>query len=236
MDSNPKLLIAFILACLIVWQLAAGYTLGGKFGLRADVFREHSPRNYWLTILSEVVVFVIFLITGATSWEWSSSSHEEEEEAAVAAPTRAEQRRAEAFDLHRKQQPAQAIAIYDELLRNSGDDAELLYWRGMARWKLGDDDAALQDFRRVIDIEPGNFEAHRGADGILSRQKRWDEILAIWNGYIRASPSDAEAYYERGGTHFRKGDLAAAHADAARACELGKAEACNVAGRLKAKL
>lgn len=233
MDSNPKLLFAIFVACVIVWQLAAGNTLGGRYG-RSDVFREQSPRKYWLTIASEVVFLVIFLITGTTSWEWSSRS--DEEEVAAPAPTRAEQRRAEAFDLHRKQQPAQAIAIYDELLRDSGDDAELLYWRGMARWKLGDDDAALQDFRRVIDIEPGNFEAHRGADGILSRQKRWDEILAIWNGYIRASPSDAEAYYERGGTHFRKGDLAAAHADAARACELGKAEACNVAGRLKAKL
>lgn len=235
MDSNPDLLFATLLACLIVWQLAAGYTLGGKFGWRADIFHEHSPRNYWLSILCEFVTFVTFLITGATSWEWSSSSHEEEEVATVATPTRAEKRRAEAFDLHNKQQPAQAIAIYDELLRESGDDAELLYWRGMAHGRLGDHEAALQDFRRVIELEPGNLDAHRVADRTLSRQKRWDEVLAIWNAYIRASPSDAEAYYERGGTHFRKGDLAAAHADAARACELGKAEACPLAARLGTK-
>lgn len=240
MDDFLYFVFVAAVAGTVFWQLAAGYLFSENW--RPTVFREKNPAMYWLTLLFQfaiLVVAVLYMAPDEDTWRFGSSRFRQEqagkERDAAAIAERAERRRAEAFDLHRKQQPAQAIAIYDELLRESGEDAELHYWRGMAHWKLGDNDAALQDFRRVIDIEPGNLDAHRSADGILSKQKRWDEILAIWNGYIRASPGDAEGYYGRGGTHYRKGDLAAARADAAKACEFGKAEACNVAERLKAK-
>lgn len=155
---------------------------------------------------------------------------------AVEVSSRAEQRREQAFDLHRAHKWVEAIAVYDELLRESERDAELSYWRGMAHWKLEHADQAVQDFRRVIELEPTNFEAHRSADRILSRQQRWDEVLEIWDRYIARAPANAEAYFERGGTNFHKGNLAAAQADAARACELGKSEACALAERLKSRL
>lgn len=155
---------------------------------------------------------------------------------AVEVSSRAEQRRDQAFDLHRAQKWAEAIAVYDELLRESERDAELSYWRGMAHWSLNHADQALQDFRRVIELQPTNFDAHRSADRILSRQRRWDEVLEIWDRYIGRVPTNAEAHFERGGTNFHKGNLAAAQADAAKACELGKSEACSWAERLKSKL
>jgi tetratricopeptide (TPR) repeat protein len=145
----------------------------------------------------------------------------------------AQQTREQAFRLHREKRWADAVAAYDDLLAESERDAELHYWRGMARWQLGQPDQALQDFRRVIELEPANFEAHRSADRIPSGQRRWDEILEMWNRYIARTPASADAYFERGGTNFHKGDLVAAQADAARACELGKAEACPWAERLK---
>ena len=73
----------------------------------------------------------------------------------------------------------------------------------MAHWQLGDTDQALQDFRRVIELEPANFEAHRSADRILSGQRRWDQVLDLWNRYIARTPASAEAYFERGGTNFQ---------------------------------
>jgi tetratricopeptide (TPR) repeat protein len=79
----------------------------------------------------------------------------------------------------------------------------------------------------------GVLFAARSADHLLARQKRWDEILEIWNRYISRQPPNADAYYERGGTHFQKGDMAAARADATKACELGKAQACEMVERLK---
>ena len=109
----------------------------------------------------------------------------------------------------------------------------MIYWRGVAHWKVGHDDLALEDFRRTIALQPANLDAHRNADRIMSRQQRWDEVIAMWNGYIRAQPGDAEGYFERGGAYFHKRDLEAARADAVKSCGLGKAEMCAWVERLK---
>jgi tetratricopeptide (TPR) repeat protein len=144
-----------------------------------------------------------------------------------------DQVRARAFDLHRAGKHAEAIAAYDEVLRASAADAEALQWRGTAHWKLNRVDAALDDFYRVIELQPTNFEVHIHADRILSNQRRWDDVIVLWTAYLRRMPSDAGAYFERGGAHYRKHDLPSAKADAVRACELGKAEACAMVERLK---
>jgi len=144
-----------------------------------------------------------------------------------------QQRREDAFRLHREERWEEAVARYDQLLRESERDAELHYYRGVVHWKLSRPDQALEDFRRAIELEPTHFDAHRNADRILSQQQRWDEILEMWNAYIAETPTNAEAYFERGGTNFHRGDLVAAQADAAQACRLGKAEGCSWEARLK---
>ncbi len=146
-----------------------------------------------------------------------------------------QQRREDAFQLQREARWEEAVARYDQLLRESERDAELHYYRGVVHWKLNHPDQALDDFRRVIELAPTHFEAHRSADRLLSQQQRWDEILEMWNAYLAQAPTDAEAYFERGGTNFHRGDLAAAQADAAQACRLGKAEGCVWEARFKAR-
>jgi tetratricopeptide (TPR) repeat protein len=154
-------------------------------------------------------------------------------EGAPAAASSPEDRRQAAYDLHRELKWREAIVAYDMLIREEGEDAEILFWRGMAWWKSAHFDAALRDFQRVIELEPAHLDAHRNADLLLARQQRWDDIIAMWDRYLTHQPRDAEAYFERGGTHFHKGDMAAARADATRACELGKAQACKMVERLK---
>ena len=155
---------------------------------------------------------------------------------AVEVSSRAELPRERVFAAYREKKWVEVIAAYDELLPESERDPKLTYWRGMAHWQLNHADEALQDFRRAIELDPGDFEAYRNVDRILSGHQRWDEILEMWNSYMERTPADAEAYFERGGTHFRKGNLVAARADAARACELGKVEACALAERLGSRL
>lgn len=157
---------------------------------------------------------------------------EDTEAVAAAAPT-ADPGREAAFDLHRAQKWAQAIAAYDAIVKAGGEDAEILYWRGMAHWKSAHFDEAYRDFRRVIDLDPTHLEAHRHADRLLARQKKWDEIITMWNWYISRQPPNAEAYFERGGTYFHKGDMASARADTAKACDLGMAQGCRMLERLK---
>jgi len=174
---------------------------------------------------------LVFSILGAV---WDSGI--KQRQYPVEGASRAELRRERVLAPYREKKWVEAIAAYDELLPEADKDSQLIYWRGMAHWQLNQVDQALQDFRRVIELDPKDFNAYRNADRILSGQQRWDEILQMWNSYIERTPADAEAYFERGGTNFRKGDLVGAQADAARACELGKAEACAWAERLKSRL
>jgi tetratricopeptide (TPR) repeat protein len=141
-----------------------------------------------------------------------------------------------ALTLHHEGRIEEAIRVYDEILGPIGADGELVYWRGVAQWKAGREDQALVDFRRVMDLTPGRFDAYMNADRILSRQRRFDDCVDLWTRYLRVVPGDATAHMERGGSHFHRGDFASAHADAQRACDLGKKEACGFAERARARM
>ena len=235
MTSLPALLLTVVLTGLVLWQLVTGNALGRDW--RPCANRKDKPGIYWLIVLSQSAILIFVLVTGKTSLDFKWGQNDQGHgQSAVEVSSRAKERRDQAFDLHRAQKWAEAIAVFDELIAEPEGDAELRYWRGMAHWKLDHADQALIDFRRVIELEPANFEAHRSADRILSRQQRWDEVLELWDGYIGRVPTNAEAYFERGGTNFHKGNVAAAQADAAKACELGKSEACSLAERLKSNL
>jgi hypothetical protein len=73
---------------------------------------------------------------------------------------------------------------------------------------------------------PGDFRSVQQLDYVLSREQRWDEILAAWNAYLAIHPDDGRAYMERSGTNWRFGRHADDARDLARACELGVNEGC----------
>jgi Flp pilus assembly protein TadD len=156
--------------------------------------------------------------------------------APVAAAQTLQQKRDRALTLHHEGRVEEAIRLYDEILGPVGADGELVHWRGVAHWKAGRENQALVDFRRAMDLDPGRFETYLNADRILSRQRRFDDCVDLWNRYLRVVPGDAAALLERGGSNFHRGDFAAAHADLQRACDLGKKEACGFAESVKAKM
>ncbi|HYC35551.1 MAG TPA: hypothetical protein VEC19_03960 [Usitatibacter sp.] len=90
----------------------------------------------------------------------------------------------------------------------------------------------LAEVLDIIERQPTNFHAHVHADRILSSQRRWDELLELWGRYLERVPGDAEAWYERAGTNWHKGNRATAVSDLEHACKLGKAAACARASKL----
>ena len=177
------------------------------------------------------VAFGFTLVTHPTG-KASQPRNEQSRSSAESAPGTARER---ALNLHRAGKIDEAIQAYDALLRTGGPDAEILYWRAMAFGKANQPEMALQDARRVIEIEPANLDASRLADRILGKQQRWDEVIKVWDRFIAIAPPNEDAYFERSGAHFRKGDIAAASSDAAKSCALGKPQACVMAERLKGR-
>jgi tetratricopeptide (TPR) repeat protein len=187
----------------------------------------------WTGVAFLGVFFALAWSVAAFHNESVRAAEEPPRSAGTAAAQHRENRREQAFELHRRNKLAEAIVIYDELLRARPNDAELLYWRGNARSSLGRDEDALGDYRRAIELTPGDIEVYEGADRVLSLQKRWGEALELWHAYLKAVPKDAQGYYHRGRAYFNRGDKASARQDASRSCELGKKDACELAKRLE---
>ena len=141
-----------------------------------------------------------------------------------------------ALALHRAKKYALAIPMYDTAVAQAPTDPELVYWRGVANWNvLNGSQNAMRDFRRTIELDPAHWNAHLNADRILVAEKKWDESIALWTKYLERVPTSADAYWERSGTNRLKGDTAASRADATKACELGKRDACPPGGATKAR-
>jgi tetratricopeptide (TPR) repeat protein len=171
------------------------------------------------------VVVSIFVLNGGLASDGKADSRRGSA-ARAAQPT--------AHELYRDGRFGEAVAAYDASIARQPGDAELHYWRGRAHLKEQQYDAALADFRRAIELQPAHWDSHLNADWLLAQQQRWDEIVAMWDRYLRAKPDDARGYLERGGANLRRGDLAAARADVERACAMGNAEGCTHAQRLAA--
>jgi len=121
-----------------------------------------------------------------------------------------------------------AIELYTLALRFDPDNAKAYCWRGIAYQRSGQPERALNDLQQAIAINP-----HLYLDDLLLKQGRLDEIIAAWDRLLQLEPDNAKAHMERGGTYYRKRDLAAALQDATRACELGHKEACRLVQRLQ---
>ena len=184
-DGHPEKYEQMKLADLWPWDLAGWFARHNnakpvfallRFLLRRQDLALHDADISSLSAFMRWFFYVysgLFLVLVSSTLIQNHQNRASRGQNAVEVSSRAEQRREQAFDLHRAQKWAEAIVLYNELLRESERDAEISYWRGMAHWKLDHADQALQDFRRVIELEPTNFEADR----ILSRQQRWDEVL-----------------------------------------------------------
>lgn len=90
----------------------------------------------------------------------------------------------------------------------------------------------LADTQRAISHNPESFKYYRLADFLLAREQNWPQIIEYWDRYIARDPSDARAYFERGGTHFHNGNREKALSDLQMAVDLGHEEAAGVYRRL----
>ncbi len=126
---------------------------------------------------------------------------------------------------------AMAVGIFDKALELEPLSVDPYYRRGIARWRQGDEQGAVADLRRAIELEPTHFEACRNLDHLLANKGDWGAILDVWNRFLSLEPHHAGALLERAGTHHHAGNEAAARLDLEAACGMGNAQACSLLQR-----
>ena len=114
-----------------------------------------------------------------------------------------------------------AIADFTEAIRLTPDNAEILYDRGLAHKKLGDDDSALSDYGSAVAIKPDYSEAYCELGMIRTRRRQHQEAIADFDQAIAYKPAYAEAYYRRSFCYHRLGNEEQARADFNKSAQLG---------------
>jgi tetratricopeptide (TPR) repeat protein len=120
-----------------------------------------------------------------------------------------------------------ALRVYDLAAELAPRNPEV---QSRRRWVIAgerggsaEDLAALEEQARKA---PDDFRALQQLGYALARRGQFERVVELWTAYLARHPQDGQAYLERGGAHFQLRQLAAARADAARACALGVSEGC----------
>jgi tetratricopeptide (TPR) repeat protein len=92
--------------------------------------------------------------------------------------------------------------------------------RAFAYERKGDDDRAIADYNRAIEIDPRNAKAYNNRAYPYSRKGENDRAIADYNRAIELNPNYANAYVGRAYIFTRLGDYDRAIADSSRAIEI----------------
>lgn len=101
------------------------------------------------------------------------------------------------------QEPAPVSAVQADTLMQAGAAAE----------QHGDWKAAIEDFRKVIQLEPGSAEAHSGLGAALAGSGQLDAAVAEDQRALELAPKDLRTRMNLASAYFKQGDLSRARAE-----------------------
>jgi tetratricopeptide (TPR) repeat protein len=131
-----------------------------------------------------------------------------------------------------------AIASYDEALQapEIADfiEASIYSDRGIAKWRLGQNKEAIEDFNKSIQLSPENGAVYNNRGNALMDLDHPEEALKDFDRAISLSPNYGAAYNNRGNAHVALGQYDRAFQDFRKAVELMPRSAVPFNGRGKA--
>lgn len=107
----------------------------------------------------------------------------------------------------------QALALYEDALKEMPDDADLLYGRSLAHERLENLERAEADLRRILAQDEGDARAMNALGYMLTvHTTRFDEARKLISRALELTPEDAAVIDSMGWVEFRRGKLPEARA------------------------
>ncbi|MDR6642568.1 tetratricopeptide (TPR) repeat protein [Luteibacter sp. 1214] len=101
-----------------------------------------------------------------------------------------------------------AVNAYDKALQVKADDTDMLYSRGLANAEAGKVDQAVADFRKVLELKPGDIEASNALGYTLADNDRdLPEAQNLIQAARAARPDDPSVADSWGWLKYRQGQL-----------------------------
>jgi len=104
----------------------------------------------------------------------------------------------QALDLHRREQLAQAVSLYREILEQAPDHFDALHLLGVAESQAGRHEHAAQSIAQALKVSPGSALAHSNLGNTLLALARPGEALASYDRALAIEPRNADAWNNRG--------------------------------------
>lgn len=115
---------------------------------------------------------------------------------------------------------ARAEELFSQALERGAEPVRARLGRASARDKLSKREAAAEDYREVVRLDPANEEAHWGLGVILAQEGRYAAAERSYTRALEIAPLQPELYYNRAAARRMLGDRQGAIRDARRAVEL----------------
>ncbi len=115
-------------------------------------------------------------------------------------------------------------ACTDSLSANP--NADDYYFRGCLYLGKEQYDNAIEDFNKVIALDPNDAKAYYNRGSAYSSKGQHDMAIEDCNRAIVINPNDAGAYNNRGIAYEMKGNIDKAIEDFKKACDLGNEKGC----------
>ncbi len=101
----------------------------------------------------------------------------------------------------------EALAIYNEALKDVPENTDLLYARSMVADKLGDLAMLERDLRRILERDPNNAEALNALGySLADKTTRYDEALVLISRALELRPNDHYILDSMGWVKFKLGE------------------------------
>jgi lipoprotein NlpI len=117
-------------------------------------------------------------------------------------------------------EPARALADYDQAIRLDPKNASAFYNRGNSYRAKGERDRAIGDYSAAIGLDPNLAEAFHGRGNVYRDKGEQDRAISDYSEAIRLDPDNIDAIKLRAYLHFAAANYAAAASDLARAVQL----------------
>ena len=120
----------------------------------------------------------------------------------------------------------EAVSEYSEVIRIVPYEYAAYFNRAICYSQLRNDDAALQDFLRVVELKPDYLSTYSRLTTIYANRGLYDDAINITTKWISMDPNSGEAFFNRARVFERKGSNIEALNDMRQACDLGYQPAC----------
>lgn len=112
--------------------------------------------------------------------------------------------------LHMMRNPTKAIEIFQKIIDRFGPDEDAYYQLAQIYSSMGKYDKAAEALRRMLIIDPGNFEISKTLGDIYLRRDSIDGALMIYNDLAERRPEDLELRAAIAHAHLVKQDYESA--------------------------